>query len=124
MYTTVVHMCSSPRRIASFGSFSSAVVSVERVPDANMLATATRDGAVAAWDMDTLQAKFKMRVDGGVTGLHFTSSSHLVLHSGLTVHVILLRHFFTRFAQCSAAPTAAQLVAPGVAMAPCAVRSN
>jgi hypothetical protein len=104
-----------------FGGFSSIVSAVERVPKTSMVVTATIDGSVSAWSLDTIEAKFKMRVQNGVVGLHFTSNTSFFFFNGREVHVMMLRHFFTTFTECSSMPTALELVAPRVIMATCTV---
>jgi WD40 repeat protein len=116
------HECSAPRHIQQFGNCSGIVTALERVPSTNMILTATTDGSVNVWSSDSVNAKFKMRAEHGVSGLCFTGEAHLAFHSARSIHVILLRHFFATFAECSAVPTSAKLVAPGCIMTPCSVR--
>jgi hypothetical protein len=102
-------------------NFSSIPCAVRRVPHTNMILTATEEGSVVTWSMDTLEALFKMKVQHGVHGLRFVDSTTLVFHVNRDIYVILLRHFFTTFLECNSQVVSVELVVPGIVMCCCEV---
>jgi hypothetical protein len=103
-------------------NFSSIPCAVRRVPQTNMILTATEDGSVVTWSMDTLKALFKMKVQQGVRGLRFVDSTTFVFHVDRDIYVVLLRHFFTTFLECNSPVLSVSLVVPGMVMCCCEVR--
>ena len=114
--------CSKPKHMHSFSPISSVVTALERVPEAELVLSATADGSVTVWDISAMDAKFKLRMGAGIAGLSFASAGQLVAFGSNSLHVLLLRHFFTTFAACNSAPQQLELVAPGTVMVSCVVR--
>lgn len=114
--------CREPKRIQDLHNFSSIVCAVERVPKTSMIVTASLDGAIVAWSMESFEALFRMKAQRGVRGLRFIDATSFVFWATYEAHVIMLRHFFTTFMECNSPLAAIETPAPGILMCTCEVR--
>ena len=89
-----------------------------------MLVTATLDGAVVAWSMESFEPIFRMKARDGVRGMRFIDATTFVIWAKYEAHVIMLRHFFTTYMECNSPVAALDAAAPGVVMCTCEVRSR
>jgi WD40 repeat protein len=86
--------------VSKFGSFASIVVSLMRVPHSNSIITATKDGSVKMWSLDTLQPQLAMKSAAGVSSFSFIDTSRCLLSHGRTVRLLSLRHCFPVLLMC------------------------
>lgn len=86
--------------VSKFGSFASIVVSLLRVPHSNSIMTATKDGSVKMWSLDTLQPQLAMKSAAGISSFNFIDTSRCLLNHGRIVRVLSLRHCFPVLVMC------------------------
>ena len=88
------------KSVCKFGSFASIVVSLLRVPRYNAIITATKDGSVKMWSLDTLQPQLAMKSASGLTSFNFIDTSRCLLSHGRIVRLLSLRHCFPVLLMC------------------------
>ena len=100
------------------------MVSLLRVPRYNAIITATKDGSVKMWSLDTLQPQLAMKAAAGLSSFSFIDTSRCLLGHGRTVRLLSLRHCFPVLLMCDSDVASMERAGTNSVLLWCEVRSR